>query len=69
MKGLHMVAFILVVIGALNWGLVGFFGFNLVEWALGSGGVARVIYALVGISAIVELIGHKASCKACKSGM
>lgn len=52
------IAWILTVIGALNWGLVGFLGFNLVESLLGVGMAANVVYDLVGISAIV-LIGFK----------
>ena len=36
MKALHMVTFILVIIGALNWGLVGLFGFNLVSYIFGA---------------------------------
>jgi uncharacterized membrane protein YuzA (DUF378 family) len=62
MKGLHMVAFILLIIGGLNWGLE----------ALGMGignyipaGLAVTIYALVGIAAIVELFTHKKRCKNC----
>jgi uncharacterized protein len=44
---------ILVVIGGLNWGLVGFFGFNLVSFIFGNMSlVSRIIYALIGLSAI-----------------
>ena len=53
------IAWILVLIGGLNWGLVGFFGgFNLIEEIFGATGliavpiVASIIYALVGISAL-----------------
>ena len=47
-------ALILIVIGALNWGLVGIFQFDLVAAVFGgmSGVVARIIYALVGIAGI-----------------
>jgi uncharacterized protein len=56
---LKWIAWILVVIGALNWGLVGFFSFDLVAALLGAGsGLARVVYSLVGVSALV-LIGFK----------
>lgn len=41
----------LVVIGAANWGLVGLFNFNLVEWLLGGWPVlARLVYILVGVA-------------------
>ncbi|KHO46052.1 DUF378 domain-containing protein [Candidatus Pacearchaeota archaeon CG09_land_8_20_14_0_10_30_9] len=49
---LDMVAMVLVLIGGLNWGLVGAFNFNLVETIFGSGVVSMVVYILVGISAI-----------------
>jgi uncharacterized protein len=46
-------ALILLVIGGLNWGLVGFFNFNLVDAVFGAMSiVSRSVYALVGISAI-----------------
>jgi uncharacterized membrane protein YuzA (DUF378 family) len=46
-------AIILLVVGGLNWGLVGFFGFNLVGAIFGEMGlISRIIYALVGLSAI-----------------
>ncbi|MBR7158357.1 MAG: DUF378 domain-containing protein [Alphaproteobacteria bacterium] len=45
---------ILVIIGGLNWGLVGFFDFNLVERIFGADSiVAQIIYCLVGIAALV----------------
>jgi len=50
MKYLHMVAFLLLVVGGLNWGLVGLFNFNLVTMLLGSMPmVERVVYILVGL--------------------
>ncbi len=42
----------LVLIGALNWGLVGGFNFNLVQTLLGTGIIANIVYLLVGISAL-----------------
>lgn len=46
------VSFILVIIGGINWGLIGFFNFNLVEVIFGEGMVTKVIYALVGLAAL-----------------
>ncbi len=66
MKVTHAIAFILVIIGGLNWLLVGLIS----GWDLGAyltEGVARVVYILVGISAILLVITHKKDCKACDS--
>ena len=64
-KALHMVTFILLIVGGLNWGLVGAFDLNLVTTLLGSGGLADAVYILVGLAAIVELINHKKRCANC----
>ena len=54
MNILKYTAYILVLIGALNWGLIGLFGFDLVSSIFGDMSlVTRIIYTLVGISAIV----------------
>lgn len=47
-------ALVLVIIGAINWGLIGFFGFDLVAFLFGGQGalISRVVYALVGLSGI-----------------
>lgn len=56
MNTLDWIAFVLVIVGALNWGLVGFFGFDLVAAVFGNMTViSRVVYALVGVSAIYML--------------
>jgi uncharacterized membrane protein YuzA (DUF378 family) len=53
MKVVYVTALILVIVGGINWGLVGFFDYNLVDALLGAGsGMARVVYALVGLSAV-----------------
>jgi uncharacterized protein len=53
MKTLHILALALVVVGGLNWGLVGAFDFNLVSAIFGEGSfLSRTIFALVGLSAI-----------------
>jgi uncharacterized protein len=55
----------LLVIGALNWGLVGAVEWNLVEWLLGNWDWAvRLVYILVGLAGLMSLWGCK--CKACK---
>lgn len=66
MKILHIIAFILLIIGGLNWGLTAF-NYNVVEMILGVGGVAtRAVYILVALSAIYLAISHKSDCKACE---
>lgn len=51
-----LIAWILVVIGALNWGLVGLFNFNLVESIFGMGTLTDIIYDIVGLSALVLIV-------------
>jgi uncharacterized membrane protein YuzA (DUF378 family) len=66
MKALHAIAFILLVIGGLNWLLVG-----VAQWDISAllGGMAsiasRIIYILVGLSAIYLAATHKSTCKCC----
>lgn len=53
MKVIDTIALILIIIGALNWGLIGIFGFNLVEAIFGSiAWLTRIVYILVGISGL-----------------
>ena len=54
MIDLNIVAMILVIIGAINWGLIGFFQFDLVADIFGgqSAVVSRIIYALVGLAGL-----------------
>ena len=54
MSSLDWISFVLVIVGALNWGLIGAFGLNLVEY-LGST-IARVLYILMGLSAVYAII-------------
>ncbi len=68
MKTLHIITFILLVIGGLNWLLVGAFSFDLVATIFGTASVvSNIIYVLVGLSAIVEIFTHKSNCKMCGS--
>jgi uncharacterized membrane protein YuzA (DUF378 family) len=56
MKALDTIALILVVIGAVNWGLIGFFQFDLVAALFGQMTVfSRVIYAIIGIAGLYAL--------------
>lgn len=54
---LKIITFILVIIGALNWGLVGAFGIDLVAMIFGNMTLlSRIVYILVGISAIIYFV-------------
>ena len=57
LKVVDWIALILVIVGALNWGLVGLFAFNLVAAIFGEMTIAsRIIYILVGIAAVYVII-------------
>jgi uncharacterized membrane protein YuzA (DUF378 family) len=56
MKHLDLIAFVLVVIGGINWGLVGLCNYNLVSAIAGDGTTAaKIVYALVGLCALYEV--------------
>lgn len=58
MSYLSKTALVLTIIGALNWGLVGAFDFNLVTFLFGPMTyLSRILYILVGLSAIVLMFG------------
>ncbi len=57
MRALNTTKLVLLIIGGLNWGLVGFFNYNLVDGIFGAGSVlARVVYAIVGLVAVWALV-------------
>jgi uncharacterized membrane protein YuzA (DUF378 family) len=56
MKALDITAAILVIVGALNWGLVGLAHFNLVSAIFGDGALAAIVYTLVGIAGAYQLV-------------
>ncbi|MEX0918437.1 MAG: DUF378 domain-containing protein [Candidatus Paceibacterota bacterium] len=67
MKILHLIAFILVIVGGLNWLLVGAFGLDLVDYLLGTIPlVAKTVYILVGLSAVYLLLTHRRDCQHCQ---
>lgn len=52
-RGLDYTVLTITIIGAINWGLIGFFGFDLVAWLFGSmTWLTRIIYAIVGLSGL-----------------
>ncbi|MEN9655076.1 MAG: hypothetical protein RL235_1188 [Chlamydiota bacterium] len=68
MKAVRFIALLLMVVGALNWGLVGLFQYDLVADLFGgmASMAARVVYALVGLAGLYG-IGMLCSC-CCRSG-
>lgn len=64
---MHVLTFTLLLIGGLNWLLVGLFQWDIGQWLGGQDAVAsRIIYTLVGLSALYEIFTHKANCKMCE---
>ncbi len=60
-----MVAFVLLIVGGLNWGLTAF-DYNVVDMILGQGStLAMIVYVLVGLAALFEGATHKQNCKHC----
>lgn len=70
-KKLHMVTFLLVIVGGVNWGLVGLFGFDLVAWLfvdlLQMPILERAVFVVVGLAAVYELWTHKRKCSDCEA--
>jgi hypothetical protein len=57
MKTLNLITLILLIVGGLNWGLVGLFNFDLVAALFGEGSLlSRIVYSLVGLSAVWQLV-------------
>jgi len=71
-KFINVLAFILIVAGALNWGLWGFFQFDFIAWLCGgnTSWLSRLIYSFVGLSGLWILSCFGKCCKAlcCKPG-
>ena len=57
MKTMDYISITLVIIGALNWGLIGFFNFDLISTIFGGGlmFVSRVVFALIGLAGLYSL--------------
>ncbi len=64
MKVIKTIALVLVVIGGLNWGLIGFANFDLVVAIFGDGSMlTKIVYSLVGVSAVIIAFSHMGCCK------
>ena len=65
-KSLHMVTWILLIVGGLNWLLFGLLGWDIGSLVGGMGSMlAKIIYILVGLSAVYEIVVHKKNCRLC----
>ena len=61
MRPIDVIAAILLVVGGLNWGLVGLLNFDLVATIFGAGSMlARIVYGLVGLSAVYQIVTIRA---------
>ena len=67
LKALDVIALVLLIIGALNWGLMGFFGINLIGVTFGQAAIiSRIVYALIGLSALYEIFQwRRMQCRLC----
>ncbi len=73
MKALNYLVLILVIVSALNWGLWGFFQFDLVAWLFGGNttGLSRLVYGIVGVAGVWSLsfLGKcRCMCSSCGCG-
>jgi uncharacterized membrane protein YuzA (DUF378 family) len=67
-KWLHMIAFVLVIVGGVNWGIFGLFNHDLIEDIFGNWPTfAEIIYTLVGIAAVYLAATHMNDCKVCSA--
>jgi len=67
MKVLHAVAFALVIIGGLNWFLIGLFNWGIGELLpLSAQGIMSIVYIIIGLSALYLVVTHNKDCKHCK---
>lgn len=68
-KGLHMFTYILMVVGGLNWLLLGAFQWEVTELFGGSSSTAgRVVFVIIGLATIYNLATHNKNCKVCDKG-
>lgn len=56
MNVIQKIALVFTIIGAINWGLIGLFNFNLVETIFGTSMLSAIIYMIVGIAGIINIM-------------
>ncbi|MBS1992597.1 MAG: DUF378 domain-containing protein [Cyanobacteria bacterium SZAS LIN-2] len=67
MKKIEVLASLLILIGALNWGLIAAFNYNLITSLLGDGNGSKMVYGLVGVCALYQLMQMMKARMAAKS--
>ena len=55
MEMLQKTCLVFTIIGAIVWGLIGFFDFNLVTWIFGDSIISKIIYIIVGICGLINI--------------
>ena len=55
MESLQKIALVFTIIGALVWGMIGLFDFNLVTFIFGEGTLTKIVYTLVGIAGLINI--------------
>lgn len=66
MKALHIISYVLLWVGGLNWGLMGLFDLNLVNSLLASmPTIEKLVYVLVGVATIYIIATHRTDCRVC----
>ena len=72
MKCFRFIVLLLMVIGSLNWGLIGFFQYNLLGDLFGGAysGFSRFVFAIIGLAGLygISFLFHCCSCSSCKGG-
>ncbi|PIR57337.1 MAG: DUF378 domain-containing protein [Parcubacteria group bacterium CG10_big_fil_rev_8_21_14_0_10_41_35] len=63
MKSIHIIAVVLLVFGGLSWGIIALTGWELLGGM--DANISKVVYILVGLSALYEIVMHKKTCKVC----
>ncbi|OGN63933.1 MAG: DUF378 domain-containing protein [Chlamydiae bacterium RIFCSPHIGHO2_12_FULL_49_9] len=59
MKKIDTIATLLILLGGINWGLIGFFNFDLLESVFGDSWLDRAMYLLIGLSAVFKIVNWK----------
>ena len=59
MKKIDLLAFVLLLVGGINWGLWGLFEFNVVDYIFGNLWIANLLYVLIGVSALYFVVTWK----------
>ena len=56
METLQKICLVFTIIGAIVWGLIGFFDFNLVAWIFGETMISNIVYIIVGICGLINIV-------------